>query len=135
MPTLNQSVMTLNTSALGILVYEQRIDMSNPFYDSAYNNHITFFQDFTQIDIPEQIDAIDNIECTNGEVFLYDTKSKTVISITSSSLITKNKLIRQKPICLRIRWDNKTTIAERKISFNVYLFKAYIREIFHNSKL
>ena len=119
--SLNQALMTLNTSKNGIYQYKQKIIFSNPFIDSAYNNHITFYPEYIEITIPKQITAIDNIDYPYGDVFLYDLKNKSIRSIYELKLLLQ-------PICLRIRY-NKINKGNEYITFNAYIFKSYVKNI------
>jgi len=110
---VNQALYLLYSSPEPWITYTQSIDLTNPFLDSAYNNHITnITPDLIQIMIPEQIHMIYNIHSSwipvdpiSKENFHYQTK--------------------ENPICLRFKRPDISQACV--IEFRATIFKNSVR--------
>lgn len=117
---LNQSVQQLYTSSEPWITYIQSIDLTNPFLDSAYVNHILMTDDYFQITIPSQIDVIHNIKVSwSTPIFIVNSGSFAVIK--DSFVFNENK-----PICIRVRLPQMEILPQMELPNLTIEFKATI---------
>ena len=120
--SLNTAVHTLYTSKEPWVSYNQIIDLSSPYTDSCYNNHVIFKKDHVELIIPQQIDMIYNLTAYTQEIreidlFLYSNQS--------CRKIPTNFLFNDinEPIHIKCKM-----LPSLKISFTAVLFKKNVRE-------
>ena len=122
---LNAAIQTLQTSKEPWVSYTQIIDLSNPYTDSSYNNHVTFKDDYVQITMPQPIDMIYNLcifkmedkKEENIDLFLYSNQS--CRKINSNFLFNEE----HQPLCIRCKKPSYPCY----ISFTAVIFKKTVR--------
>ena len=118
---VNQVIHQLYSTSEPWITYTQSINIFNPYLDSAYNNHITFTNEFIQITIPEQIDVIHNIR-TSWETELFVYKKQTIAPLKDNFLFNSRE-----PICIRFKHPGLDPNKNYMFEFSATIFKKSVQ--------